>query len=177
MSSRTSAGRKIALFLGMFAVYIVAGHALKALPPVERGFVDPWTRANVRLAASLASPWADGASAHGTRLRATGTSDLDAREGCDGINALLILASTILAFPVGWRARLAGVAVGLVAIFVINAGRIASLLLVASRWPARLDFFHIDVWQPAMMLIAFALFFLWASVATRPTAPRAERGS
>jgi len=146
-----------------------------ALPWVERGFVEPWTEFNVKTAAALARPFVDGSQAVGTRLIAIGTIPLEARKGCDGINALLILCTTILAFPAPWRSRLVGLALGAIAIFLLNAFRIATLLLVAVRWPDRLDFFHVDVWQPAMMLFSFALFILWGAQIGKTTLGRSDQ--
>lgn len=139
------------------------GYVLLSLPWVERGFVEPWTALNVKTAATFARPLVEAPQAIGTRLIAVGAIPLEARKGCDGISALLILCTTILAFPAPWRARLTGLVLGTVAIFVLNACRITTLLLVAVHWPDRLDFFHVDVWQPAMMLFSFALFILWGA--------------
>jgi len=164
-------------FLALFGAALVAGHAVLALPPVERGFARPWTSVEVQLAAVVlgASGLPARAEAGGQLVAHTGVR-LDVNRGCDGLDALAILTAAILAFPAGWRARLAGLAVGALAMFVTNALRIASLMLVAVRWPQRLDFFHVDVWQPAMMLVAFALFCAFALLARREQAAADHAG-
>ena len=76
---RSRVGRSIAWFLGLFAVYVVLGYALLALPWVERGFVEPWTRLNVRAAAAFAGPFIEGVRAIDTQLIAIGAVPLEAR--------------------------------------------------------------------------------------------------
>ena len=123
----------------------------------------------------LAAPLGIGAESSAREVRAEGARLIVAK-GCDGLGALLLLSATILAFPASGRQRIVGLALGTVAVFLINAVRLTSLLWVASRWPARLDFFHVDVWQPAMVLVAFALFLgwgLWTGPGRRPQASRA----
>ena len=173
VSNRTGAEgddrkRGVLSFLVLFAVYIVVGHLLFDVSWVERTLVDRWTSANTQLAAALAGPLGvDEPHVDGDRLVGHGGSVV-VRRGCDGLTAVLILCSTVLAFPAPWPRRLVGLAAGTLAIFAVNAVRLASLLVVAVRWPARIEFFHIDVWQPMMVLISFVLFLTWGIFLARP---------
>jgi exosortase/archaeosortase family protein len=162
-SRNRRAGRGIARFGALFAVYALAGYGLLNLPGVDRGLVGPWTRADIGLTVWLVRPLGVFADASGTVL-AGGGAALDVSKGCDGTTALLLLVSSILAFPASWSARGWGVLLGAAGVFVINAVRLATLLLVAIHWPGRLEFFHIDVWQPIMMLAALGLFLAWGAL-------------
>jgi exosortase/archaeosortase family protein len=169
LGARPARGRTIVRFLVLFGVYVLAGHALLSLPAVDRHFVGRWTELDVRAAAAFSAPFGLASRADGSIL-AAGATVLEARKGCDGITALLILATTMLAFPAPWPFRLVGLALGALAVFAVNAVRLASLLLVAVHWPDWLDFFHVDVWQPAMVFVAFGLFFLWGTLLARQRA-------
>jgi len=82
------------------------------------------------------------------------------------VHALLILVATMLAFPAPWGRRLLGIAVGTLAVLGCNVVRLVTLIVVARYFPARLEQFHIYIWQPLIALIAFALFFVWATCFT-----------
>ena len=178
-TARRGKAASVVSFLGLFGLYVFLGHLLLSSAWGTRLLVNPWTHGNVRCAAAVSSVVGLDARASGRDLQA-GQTGLDVNKGCDGTSAALIVGGAILAFPATWRSRGLGVALGIMAVFAVNAIRIASLLLVAVRWPARLDFFHVDIWQPLMMLIAFGLFLGWGvwlagSSAVARSAPAAEQ--
>jgi exosortase/archaeosortase family protein len=146
----------IALF-----VYLVAGVGLLAWEPVERGIVRPWTRWNASGAAVLATLLGVETSAADTAVR-SGSTQLDIQNGCNGVHALLILACSMLAFPATWRRRLIGLLVGTVTVLGCNLVRLVTLIFVARYFSAHLELVHIYVWQPLIILLAFALFSIWA---------------
>lgn len=168
---KRAARRWVVRFLVLFAVWIGVGHVLLTIAPVERGFVEPWTAANIATAVRLAAVLGIDATAEGTQMRA-GQHPLDVEKGCDGTSALVILVSAMLGFPASWRARVGGLVLGVGIVFVVNAFRLATLLWVAVHWPTRLEFFHVDLWQPAMMVVAFGTFLAWGMLMARDSARR-----
>jgi exosortase/archaeosortase family protein len=150
----------------LFAVYIGVGVAVLDTKPITLWLVGPWTRASVAATARVA-----GAIGVNTRVVGTvvqiGPKSLNVLHGCDGVHEALILVASMLAFPAPWGRRLSGALAGAAAILVLNFVRLVSLILVARYLPARLQLFHIFVWQPLIMVMAFGLFLLWgASVGT-----------
>jgi len=149
-------------FLGLLALYLVAGVILIDLPFVRDGFVDPWTRFNASASASLASLIGVDSSATGTLIR-SGTARLNVRDGCNGVHALLILLSAVFAFPATWQRRLIGAVAGMLAVLLCNLIRLVNLIIVARYFPTRLELFHIFIWQTLIILLAFAVFVVWGS--------------
>jgi exosortase/archaeosortase family protein len=97
--------------------------------------------------------------------------------GCNGMEAVLIVVASILAFPASWSRRLVGILLAAALIFGFNIVRLATLIAVARYLPARLELFHVYIWQPLIVLIAFCLFLAWASYSAleRPRTPAADR--
>jgi exosortase/archaeosortase family protein len=88
---------------------------------------------------------------------------------CSGTDAIALCLGAVLAYPAGWRMRLAGAAVGAGLILCLNTARIGTLGLAASA-PALFDALHIYLW-PAVLTIAIAGYvFGWMRLADRPHA-------
>lgn len=93
------------------------------------------------------------------------------RNGCNGIETLLIFAAAVLAFPAPWRARLLGLAAGAVLIQLVNLLRVVALYLTGAYLPELFDASHTVVWQTLVVLFGVLLWVLWADrVALRRTA-------
>ena len=81
--------------------------------------------------------------------------------GCNGVEAVLILISAVLAFPAPWKYKFAGIGIGFVAIQALNLVRIISLyyLLLWNRvW---FDWFHLYLWQALIILDALVFWLVW----------------
>jgi len=147
-------------FIILFVLFILAGNFSLEIPVVDTGLIAPWTRANASAAASLTRLFGMDAVADGTTLSSQSVS-LGIKKGCNGVEALIILGSAILAYPASWSRRMLGLLLGAVGIFGFNILRIVNLLVVAVHFPAELDLFHIFIWQTLIVLIAFGIFILW----------------
>jgi exosortase H (IPTLxxWG-CTERM-specific) len=96
---------------------------------------------------------------------------LDVRNGCNGIEAVILLAAAIFAFPATLRSRLIGVLAAAVAIELVNLVRLSSLFWLGEHYRRIFDFFHVAVWQSLVILAAIAIFMLWSwKFAERPLA-------
>ena len=80
---------------------------------------------------------------------------------CTGVYVLLILAVFLLAYPSTWRARATGVALGVVALQLLNVFRIAVLVRVAEVQPALFDYLHEYVWQGLFLVLTVAYAMAW----------------
>jgi exosortase/archaeosortase family protein len=83
-------------------------------------------------------------------------------KGCDAMEAKILFAAAIVAFPALWRRRLAMLAAGLGALTLLNVLRITSLYAVGTALPAKVEFLHLEVW-PFVMVTVATLLFLWAA--------------
>lgn len=88
--------------------------------------------------------------------------------GCDGIEAVIILVAAVLAFPAPWKHRLAGIAVGFVAIQALNLVRIISLFYLGQWSQVAFDWFHLYLWQALIVLDALAVWLIWLRYLPRP---------
>lgn len=121
-------------------------------------------QATVRPAAwvlTLAAPGLE-AQALGARLVVEGGA-LHVLKGCEGADLALLSASAMLAVPGSWRRRLAGLALVLTAVFVLNQLRVLLLLQAHLVAPAWFDRLH-TLWLPLAMVLALAaLLWVWTA--------------
>jgi exosortase H (IPTLxxWG-CTERM-specific) len=158
-------------FIVLFVVLLAAGNLLFMVPSVESGFIEPWTQLNATGSAALASALGVETRVSGTIVD-VGTASLNIMQGCNGVHALLVLLSAILAFPAPWSRRLLGVAAGTVALLGFNLLRLVNLIVVARHFPAQLELFHVAIWQTLIVLIALALFLTWGVFLATGGSPR-----
>ena len=123
-----------------------------------------WTEANVVLPLTHAQ----GGLAVG--LFGTPALPVEVTLACSGADALALCLGAMLAYPVPWRARLAGAGGGAALILGLNTLRIGSLGRVAAS-PAWFNTLHLYIW-PAVLTIAIAGYvFAWMRLADRRVAP------
>lgn len=80
---------------------------------------------------------------------------------CTGAYVLLILVTFLCAYPASWRARAAGVAVGISAMTLVNVVRIAVLVRVAEIRPDLFAYFHEYVWQGVFLVLVIVYAMAW----------------
>jgi len=81
--------------------------------------------------------------------------------GCDGIEAVIILVSAVLAFPSPWKHKAVGIAIGFIAIQALNLVRIISLFYMGQWSQTWFDWFHLYLWQALIVLDALAVWLIW----------------
>ena len=97
----------------------------------------------------------------------TPASPVEATLACSGTDALALCLGAILAYPVTWRARLAGAGAGAAFIIALNTVRIGSLGRVAAS-PVWFEALHIYVWPTVLTLAIAGYVFAWMRYADRP---------
>jgi exosortase/archaeosortase family protein len=88
-------------------------------------------------------------------------------KNCDAMEANILYAAAVLAFPVAVRARLVGLASGVALLVAINIVRICSLYYVGILAPQAFPFFHLELWPLLLIASGAALFLFWATLASR----------
>ena len=81
--------------------------------------------------------------------------------GCDGVEAMILFSSTLLAFPAKWNYKLAGFLAGMAVLFALNIVRIVSLFFTGIYFPRIFEFMHVEFWQVLFILIAIGLWIFW----------------
>jgi exosortase H (IPTLxxWG-CTERM-specific) len=161
-------------FILLFLIYLAILFPLELVPPVDRYVIMPFTDAIASVSAWIVGLFDAHAIAVGNALESTTTGfALLIVRGCNGVEAVIILVSAMLAFPAPWKNRLAGIALGFVAIQALNFVRIISLFYLGQWNRTWFDWFHLYLWQALIILDALVAFLVWLRYLPREPAPKA----
>ena len=147
-------------FLLRFALFLVGFYALVAIQPVNDAVVVPFTALLVKISAGILQAIGEQVFTRGTVIQSA-LFAVDVKNGCNGIEAALLLVAAMLAFPAPAKARALGLAVGLAAIQAVNLVRIVSLFWLGAHRRDVFDLFHAAVWQTLLILLAVGIFLAW----------------
>lgn len=87
--------------------------------------------------------------------------------GCDAMEPIALFIAAVIAFPLGLRAKLIGLAAGIPALVFINLGRITALTVVDGLWPQHFETAHLTVGQTLYVLATLCCWFVWVSWASK----------
>ncbi len=144
-------------FLGWFSLIDIG----------RRLFVDPITQSAVFASHALINLFGGDAARQGTVLIGPQMS-LDVRDACNGVVAMVLYVAAVVAHEARLVSKLIGLALGLVAIWIVNLVRIVTLYAVAAIAPQRLEFFHIYFWQTLIIIAVVVFWYIWANWTMRP---------
>lgn len=157
--------RNQVLFLVKFFGVLVGAYLLIAWNPVNENVIVPFTELIARTSGTLLNGMGQEVTVRGT-LIASSRFAVNINNGCNGVEAMLILLACIVAFPASSRARLTGLFLGALAVQLLNAVRILTLYLLGAYQPRLFDLFHTAVWQIVIILAAIAFFLVWSARVT-----------
>jgi exosortase H (IPTLxxWG-CTERM-specific) len=160
--------RRELTFLILFVVLLGGSFTLISLNWVNDHVVEPFTGGVAKVSGATLDLLGQDVRMQGTIIRGRRFA-VNIRNGCNGVEAMLIFLAAVLAFPAPWRARLLGLALGVVAIQVVNLVRVVALYLTGAYFPSWFDASHTVVWQTVVILFSVLLWILWAN---RLAAPR-----
>lgn len=149
-------------FLLKFVAILVVLYVIVAVRPVNDHVIVPFTKAITNVSAASLRLIGQDAQVSGTLITTTGFA-VDVKNGCNGIEALVLLVAAIGAFPAPWAFRATGILGGLVAIQLINIVRIASLVWLGATYPRVFQMFHVGVWQALIILVSLFIFLVWST--------------
>jgi exosortase H (IPTLxxWG-CTERM-specific) len=156
-------------FLALFLVILVGGFALLSLRQVNDALVEPFTAGIAHASGAALALLGQDVTMSGTVIR-TPRFAVNIRNGCNGVEAMIIFLAAVLAFPASWRARGIGLLLGVVVIQVVNLVRVVALFLTGAYLPEWFDSSHTVVWQSVVIGCAVLLWLFWAArfAARRP---------
>ena len=145
-----------------FTLVLVGLFTLEMLEPVQAALIQPFTGLLAQISAALMLPFDDTVIHSGRVLRdARSGFAVSVESGCNGVEAAIVLIAGVVAFPATWRNRLAAIALGFLAVQIMNIARIISLYYLG-RW--NLDIFtwiHLYLWPALIMLDVLVVFMLY----------------
>lgn len=83
------------------------------------------------------------------------------KAGCNGVEAAMLLAAAILAYPAAWVPKALGMVVGVTAIQLLNIVRIITLFYLGEWSQKALTIAHLYVWPGLIILDALIFFLIW----------------
>jgi len=154
-------------FLGFLILQAVLFGA-ELTPWAQTWFVTPWTNALAAISADIVKLFDSQVLAEGKVLESARSGfAVSIEAGCNGVEATLVLVAAILAFPASWQRKLAGLAIGIVAVQGLNVIRVISLFYLGQWSQDAFEFAHQYVWQALIMLDVLVIWLLWVRTVPR----------
>jgi len=155
-------------FVLLFIVIQAALLLLELLAPVQRAVIDPWTGLLAQASAALMTLFDPDVLAQGRVIHSASTGfGVSIEAGCNAVEASIILIAGVIAFPSAWRLKLAGIAIGVLAVQAVNLLRIISLYYLGKWNTTVFEFAHLYLWQALIMLDVLVVWLLWVRVVAR----------
>ena len=150
--------RFFVLFMGL----LVGLFALRITNVVRDAVTLPFTGVLAEVSAFLIKLFDKDVISEGVVIQSMSTGfGVQIAPGCDGIEAVIILVSAIVAFPSPWKHKLVGMVIGFFAIQSLNLVRIISLFYLGQWDQVWFDWFHLYLWQALIVLDALAVWLIW----------------
>ena len=160
-------------FVAIFLICLIALFTLELLQPVQTHVILPFTAGIAHV-----SVWVmhlfdhDVIARQNDILNAATGGGIEIVAGCNGVEAVLILISAVLAFPAPWKHKVLGVALGFLAIQALNLVRIVSLFYLHEWNQVWFEWFHLYLWQALIILDALVFWLVWLRYLPRISAPQ-----
>jgi len=159
--------RPIFQFVGLFVFFLALFYAITFIPFFNKRLLPKFQVLNAVVSASILNVFGEGARAVETSITSARNS-VDIAHGCDAIDPILLFTAAVLAFPSPLLRKIPGLLTGTVVLMAINLIRIVSLYYARIHVPKWFETLHVDVWQPAFVLLSLVFWILWALWATKP---------
>jgi len=155
-------------FLVLFIALLALSFGLELTPWAQQWLVTPWTDTVARVSGALMRAFDSSVTTSGNVIRSSASPFAVAIEaGCNGVEATLVLIAAMLAFPVSWRHRVRGIAIGIAAVQLLNIVRVVSLFYLG-RWNEyAFEWAHLYVWQALIMLDVLIVWVIWVRMTPR----------
>lgn len=157
-----AAYRQEILFIGLFVAILGGGFTLISWTPVNDNVIEPFTGLVAKASGWTLNAIGQGIHMNGTIIRNEKFA-VNIKNGCNGVETLIIFLAAVLAFPARWKARILGLVLGFAAIQGINLVRVVSLFLTGAYFPEFFDSSHTVVWQSIVILFGVLLWIFWAN--------------
>ena len=167
-------GREIR-FLVTFLLILGGSFTVLSLQPVNDTVIEPFTAVIADVSGWSLNALGQDITMHGTVIRSEKFA-VNIRNGCNGVEAMVILLAAIVAFPATWKARFVGLGLGIVAIQLVNLVRVVALFLTGAYLPKLFDSSHTVIWQTVVILSAVLLWIFWANRFALPPQSKSTGG-
>jgi exosortase H (IPTLxxWG-CTERM-specific) len=153
-------------FLVLFVLIIVVSYFVIALKAVDRAFVTPFSAGVTSVSAGLLRLAGQDVVNRGTMMQARSFA-VDVKNGCNGLEAVIIVVAAVLAFPAPWKKKIIGLLLGFGIVEGFNIIRVITLFVIGRDYPKLFEAFHVTIWQSLMFVVSIAVFLVWSRNVTR----------
>jgi exosortase H (IPTLxxWG-CTERM-specific) len=168
-------------FFTLFVVLLAVLFGLELTPWAQAWFVIPWTNALAAISTWIVTLFDSSVVATGKIMSSnTNGFSVSIEAGCNGVEATLVLLAAMLAFPAPWKHKVVGLAIGILAVQLLNIMRVISLFYLGQWNYDVFEWAHLYVWQALIMLDVLVVWLIWVRRVPRiddsrgpPTAPTA----
>ena len=158
-------------FITVFFVVLLGLFSLEMMKPVQDHLVTPFTGLLASLSAALIAPFDSSVAAYGKVLQFTDSGfAVSIEAGCNGIEATIVLIAAVIAFPAPWKARLAAMALGFLAVQTLNIARIITLFYLGNWNTDVFTWVHLYLWPALIMLDVLIVFLVYLRYLAADTA-------
>lgn len=168
-----SGKRPVFQFVALFVLLMGGFYACTFIPALQRDFLPQLQRVNAVVSTNILNVFGEGAVNRETNISSRRYS-INIAHGCDAIEPIALFVAAVIAFPTRWKPKLPGLLVGTLILGALNLVRIVSLFYTGIYFPKAFETMHVDVWQPAFIVLSLFFWVLWALWATRPAASPAH---
>lgn len=163
----------IPAFLTRFVVFALIGFAIEIIPWVDLNVVQPLTRGITWVSGGLVSLFGGSAMVTGNVMQHAGGFAIQVSNGCSGLEAVILLAAAVLAYPASWRSRAWGLMVGFIFIMGMNLLRVISLFYIGQYSRSWFDWAHLYAWDVLIIIDGFIVFLIWLRYLPMPARQQA----
>ncbi|MCP3962909.1 MAG: exosortase H [bacterium] len=161
------AHRQEITFLVVFILILGGGFTLLSVNWVNDNVIEPFTAGVAKVSGVTLNLIGQDIEMQDTIIRNKRFA-VNIRNGCNGVETMIIFLAAVISFPAPWKARLTGLALGLLAIQGINLVRVVALFLTGVYFPKFFDSSHTVVWQTIVILFGVFLWIFWANRFANP---------
>ena len=159
-------------FFLLFLVLLAVLFGLELTPWVQAWFVVPWTNALAAISTWIVTLFDGNVVATGKVMRSSSNGfAVSIEAGCNGVEATLVLLAAMLAFPAPWRHKVVGLAIGVIAVQLLNIVRVISLFYLGQWNYDMFEWAHLYVWQALIMLDVLVVWLIWVRRVPRIDGP------
>lgn len=149
-------------FLVVFVLILGGGFSLISLNAVNNHVIEPFTAGIAKVSGLCLKVIDSTVEMRGTEIHNSKFA-VNIKNGCNGVEAMIIFLAAVLAFPATWKARTIGLVFGSLAIQLINLVRVIALFLTGVHFRSFFDQSHTVLWQTVVILCSVVLWIFWAN--------------
>lgn len=149
-------------FFCFFLLIIIILFGIETTKYAQELVIVPFTTGIAHVSASFLRLFDSHIASHGVIIWNTVSGfAVKIEEGCNGVEAGLILIAAIISFPSSWLQKLVGIGVGILLVQILNLVRVISLFYLGQWNKDAFEWAHLYLWQALIILDVLVVFLYW----------------